>query len=210
MMTQALRSRIVGIVDYQAGNIQSVDNAIAYLGARTRRVHREADLAACSHLVLPGVGAFGFCAEKLRASELTAHIRRWAVEEKRPMLGICVGMQLLADASEESPGVAGLGWIGGPVTRLRAMTGIRVPHVGWNAVRFDEDFGDFGSGTAADFYFDHSFAYGRPTDGNTVGRCDHGVDFSAIVRQDNIIAAQFHPEKSQTAGMRFLSGFLRQ
>lgn len=200
----------VGIVDYQAGNIQSVENALAYLGARTLRVRAAGDLAACSHVVLPGVGAFGFCAQQLRASGLVEPLHRWAMEERRPLLGICVGMQLLAGGSEESPDVAGLDWIGGAVRLLPPATGVRVPHVGWNEVEFEQGFGDFAAGASADFYFDHSYAYHEPRDGATVGACSHGARFSAIVRRENITAAQFHPEKSQGSGMRFLGGFLRQ
>ena len=125
-------NRVVGIVDYEAGNVRSIDNAFAYLGARTVRVRGEQDLAECSHLVLPGVGAFGFCAERLLASGLTDRLQHWALIERRPLLGICVGMQLLADGSEESPHAPGLGWIGGAVRKLAATPGIRVPHVGWN------------------------------------------------------------------------------
>jgi len=204
------RGRIVGIVDYRAGNIQSIENALSHLGARVRRVVREADIDGCTHLVLPGVGAFGFCADRLNASGLIESVRRWALEQHRPLLGICVGMQLLADGSEESPGSAGLGWVGGAVRGIAAAEGIRVPHVGWNTVEFAVTCGDFQPGTGADFYFDHSFAWVAPEHGEVVGHCTHGVRFCAVVQRENILAAQFHPEKSQNAGLRFLGGFLRQ
>jgi imidazole glycerol-phosphate synthase subunit HisH len=209
-VSHSARNELVGIVEYQAGNTQSIQNAFMHLGARTVRVHAAADLTGCSHLVLPGVGAFGFCAEQLHASGLLASLSRWALDERRPLLGICVGMQLLASSSEESAGVPGLGWVGGVVRRIAPAGSIRVPHVGWNTVEIEGELGEFPAGSRADFYFDHSYAYHDAPPGATLGRCLHGTSFSAIVRSGNITAAQFHPEKSQSVGLRFLRAFLRQ
>lgn len=200
----------VGLIDYQAGNIQSIENAFDHLGARTIRVRTEADIEGATHLLLPGVGAFGFCAERLRATGLVDRLRSWALEERRPMLGICVGMQLMADVGEEMGLQQGLGWIGGSVTKLRSLDrSVRVPHVGWNEAQFTEPFGDFASGDRVDFYFDHSFAYREPVHGRAIATCTHGEEFCALVRRGNLVAAQFHPEKSQEAGLRFLSGFMQ-
>jgi glutamine amidotransferase len=204
------RNRTVGIVDYQAGNIHSIANALSFLDVRTRRVQSTADLIGCSHLILPGVGAFGFCADRLNASGLSEGLQRWAFDDKRPLLGICVGMQLLADGSDESPGALGLGWLGGTVELIPTAAGIHVPHVGWNTVEFDQSFGDLVVGACADFYFDHSYSYHPAGSEIVVARCKHGSDFCVVARQENITAAQFHPEKSQSAGMRFLRGFLVQ
>lgn len=207
-MTTSAQQRVVGVVDYQAGNIQSIENAFLHVGAKVVRVRSSVELEECTHVVLPGVGAFGFCAEHLTASGLLSHLRRWVFDDRRPLLGICVGMQMCGDSSEESPGVAGLGWIGGEIRRIPVLPEVRVPHVGWNAVQFERTYGSFGAGDAADFYFDHSFAYHEPTMGRTVGSCMHGVRFSAIIERDNVTAVQFHPEKSQAAGLRFLEAFL--
>lgn len=199
----------VGLVDYQAGNLHSLGNAFELLGARVSLVADAAAFSACSHLVLPGVGAFGFCADRLRDSGMVASLRDWALVQGRPLLGICVGMQLLADDSDESPGAAGLGWLGGRVTRLRpAVRDVRVPHVGWNSVAFDAEIGDFKVGSSADFYFDHSYACGAPVRGKLVAHCHHGRVFGAAWRLANTLACQFHPEKSQSAGLRFLRGFI--
>ena len=203
-------SALVGIVDYGAGNLQSIENAFSHVGARTRRLSVAADVASCSHLVLPGVGAFGFCGSRLAASGLLEALHRWAREDKRPLLGICVGMQLLADRSDESLDAAGLGWIGGDVSLLPSSEHVRVPHVGWNLVVFEHDYGVFAAGNSADFYFDHSYAYREPRLGVTLGYCTHGVRFSAVVQRENLTASQFHPEKSQSAGLRFLNSFLLQ
>ena len=203
------RDAMVGIVDYQAGNIHSVENAFDHLGARTMRVRHEADLHRISHVVLPGVGAFAHCARQLDASGLIPSLDQAVRVEGKPMLGICVGMQLLADHGEELEGHAGLGWVGGRVRALPPRAPLtRVPHVGWNEVTFEDDFGGYRTGDSADFYFDHSFAYHDPTHGQVLGSCEHGTRFAAIVRNANIVAAQFHPEKSQSAGLRFLESFL--
>lgn len=201
--------RLVGIVDYRSGNILSIENAFLHLGARVTLIRTETEIAPVTHLILPGVGAFGHCAEKLAATGLIEPLRRATFDEKKPLLGICVGMQLLADHGEEAGGHDGLGWVGGRVGAMHAPSPeIRIPHVGWNDVRFEEDFGAFRAGDSPDFYFDHSFAYSSPRRGRVIGSCDHGGRFAAIVRDGNIVAAQFHPEKSQASGMRFLTGFL--
>lgn len=209
MIPRPVPGRRVGIVDYLAGNLRSITNAFEFLGADVVRVHQPAEADHLTHLVLPGVGAFGFCAERLAKSGLMGAIENWAFDLQRPILGICVGMQLLADASEESPTVPGLGWIGGHVRLIPAVDGlVRVPHVGWNTVTFEASCGEYKAGDQADFYFDHSFAFVAPGRGITVASCEHAIRFSAIVRRDNIVAAQFHPEKSQACGIRFLRGFL--
>ena len=200
----------VGIVDYKAGNIQSIENAFLHLGARVVRVVSEEDLVDCTHLVLPGVGSFGFCADNLRMSDLIGSLEFWTFDKNRPLLGICVGMQLLSDGSEESPEKLGLGWLGGDVKAILPSSRICVPHVGWNTVSFEHAYGTLLAGQEKDFYFDHSFAYHNPRYGKTIGFCHHGVSFSAIIERDNITVTQFHPEKSQQAGLEFIKNFLER
>jgi imidazole glycerol-phosphate synthase subunit HisH len=201
--------RSVGIIDYRAGNIRSIENAFSHLGVRVQIVKSSEQFGELSHLVLPGVGAFGYCAEMLHASGMLGAIEEWCIAQARPLLGICVGMQLMARMGYELGEHDGLDWIGGDVVPMAANPPlVRIPHVGWNEVTFDVSFGDTPKGTAADFYFDHSYALYKPTKGEVVGTCVHGEPFVAIAQKQNIVAAQFHPEKSQDAGLRFLRNFL--
>jgi len=200
--------RVVGIVDYRAGNVRSIANAFDHLGCDVEIVTRDADLGPVTHLVLPGVGAFGHCAENLRASGLLHSIAHWALEAKRPLLGICVGMQLLAETGEELGEHEGLGWIRGRVRRLPVAEGVRLPHVGWNTVRFVKAVAGYAAGQTEDFYFDHTYGFFCDDPADVAAECTHGATFAAAVRHANILAVQFHPEKSQEAGLRFLAGFL--
>lgn len=200
---------IVGLVNYGAGNMQSLANAVEHVGAQVRILTVGSQLDEVTHVILPGVGAFGFCADRLRASGFLPALSNWALVQQRPLLGICVGMQLLADGSEELGEQKGLGWLGGKVQKLvSTRLDVRVPHVGWNEVHFQNNFGECVRGSAPDFYFDHSYAYMAPVHGTILGTCEHGRKFCAVVRHNNIIGAQFHPEKSQAAGLRFLRAFL--
>lgn len=202
-------SPIVGVIDYGAGNLKSIVNSFDYLGAAVRRVGKGDTIDNVTHLVLPGVGAFGYCSHMLTSSGLIDVLTRWALVERKPTLGICVGMQLMTDSSDELGMHFGLGWCSGEVRKLGSGDAkVRVPHVGWNDVIFDVEFGEFKSGDSADFYFDHSYALKTPAFGQRVASCTHGESFCAVVRRDNVVAAQFHPEKSQAAGMRFLRSFL--
>ena len=201
---------VVGIVDYSSGNIRSVINAVESVGSKTKLIKTPDQLKDCSHLILPGVGAFGYCADQLRASGMLPALENWVFQESKPLLGICVGMQLMASFSEEQGIHEGLSWIGGSVKKLEKCleSNVRVPHVGWNDVVFKEGFGQIKSGEVIAFYFDHSFAYQNPELGKELAFCWHGCQFTAVIKRENIVAVQFHPEKSQSAGMKFLKSFL--
>jgi glutamine amidotransferase len=202
-------SSVTGIINYGAGNIRSIENAVYELGSQVELVSTADQLGVCTHLILPGVGSFGFCADKFRSSDLLAAVENWALVDEKPLLGICVGMQLLYSSSEESPTAKGLDWLGGTVNQMQPHPPTtRVPHVGWNTVSFTSDFGSFKAGSAADFYFDHSFSCASPAKGDVIGICNHGDNFVAVAAHKNIVAAQFHPEKSQEAGLAFLKAFL--
>lgn len=199
----------VGLIDYHAGNIRSLETAFEYLGAKTQLLNTVADTTAFTHLVLPGVGAFAFCLGRLKASGMLPMIEEWAFVREKPILGICVGMQLLADSSDEMGSHVGLGWMGGQVKKLQSDDPkVRIPHVGWNTVLFKQDFGEYRQDMQRDFYFDHSHAYYSSTEDEILATVNHGQTFCAAIRRKNLVAVQFHPEKSQSAGMDFLQSFL--
>jgi glutamine amidotransferase len=200
----------VSIVDYGMGNIRSVANAFEALGAETTIVADPDLVQHAERLVLPGVGAFGDGMDKLRRGGWVDELEEAVLRRGTLFLGLCVGMQLLASRGSEHGDHAGLGWVPGSVTRLEpADPDCRVPHVAWNDVVFKKSNGLYnGLGESADFYFVHSFAL-WPDDTDVVsGFCDHGGEFPASVEVENIYATQFHPEKSQKAGMTVLRNFL--
>ena len=200
---------MIVIVNYGLGNVQAIANIYKSKNVPVSIASTAEALRGADHIILPGVGAFGYCAERLRGSGFLPALTDWTLVQRRPILGICVGMQLLADTSEELGEQQGLGWLGGKVQKLVSTRAeVRIPHVGWNEVSFQDDFGECARGSAPDFYFDHSYAYMVPVHGTVLGTCEHGQTFCAAVRHHNILGVQFHPEKSQEAGRRFLRAFL--
>ncbi|HZV58569.1 MAG TPA: imidazole glycerol phosphate synthase subunit HisH [Sphingobium sp.] len=198
----------IALIDYGAGNLRSVHNALRAAGAD--RVSVTADPEAvrrASRVVLPGVGAFRACIEPLRAIPGMVEAMHEAVfDAGRPFLGICVGMQLLADAGEEFGTHAGLGWIPGTVRRIqRADPAIKIPHMGWNDVILPRANPLLVPGEA---YFLHSYQFEAADPAHVLATTDHGGPLVAAVGRDNIIGVQFHPEKSQAYGLAFLSRFL--
>lgn len=198
------------IIDYGKGNLRSVFNAVEALGAEAGIVNRPADLSRFTHAILPGVGAFGEAMAALRNDGWIDALNQHAMVEKKPFLGICLGMQLIAEKGTEHGDHEGLGWIKGTVTRLQGSQEVRIPHIGWNDVElagspmlYD------GMQSGSDFYFVHSYAL-QPTDESCVtGWCHHGAKFVASIEAGNIHATQFHPEKSQKAGLHILKNFIR-
>lgn len=196
----------VAIVDYGAGNIHSVASAIRRLGYGVQLAAARDALESADAIVLPGVGAFGPAIGRLRDRGLDAAI--WdAVARGRPLLGICLGMQLLADSSEEDGEHTGLGLVPGRVVHLRATEGIRVPHVGWQDVRVRIDAPLFRrTPSGSHFFFDHSFHF-ECADDVRAAVCEYGTEVTAAVQRGNVFGVQFHPEKSQTSGLRLLRSF---
>jgi len=200
----------VAIVDYGLGNLRSVAGAVEHLGHAARITAEPAELRDAAKLILPGVGAFGDGMAKLRARGLDEALTREVVEGGKPLLGICLGFQLLAEASEEFGEHQGLGWIAGRVTRLRPDdASLPVPHVGWNElhqVRPSRLFAGIADGAL--FYFVHSYRLAPRAGGLAVGETDYGGRFVAAIERDNILGTQFHPEKSQKDGLAVLGNFL--
>jgi glutamine amidotransferase/cyclase len=199
---------MISLLDYGAGNVRSLRNAVARLGYEVTDVRSPEDIFAAERLLFPGVGAFGAAMGRLREQGFVEALRDYLLAD-RPFLGICIGLQCLFEGSDESPGVAGLGVIPGRVGRFPAGD-LAVPHMGWNGLRVHRD-SELLAGLAADrFYFVHSYC-ARPGAENAdwvLAESDYGQPFVAAVQQGQVIALQFHPEKSGTAGLELLKRFL--
>ncbi len=200
----------VTLVDYGAGNLRSVANALRAIGIEPKIASKPSEVGDASHLVVPGVGHFGDCMEQLRGRGFEAPIREWFTAGK-PFLGICVGYQILFDSSEEAPGVRGLGLVPGVVRRFADVPGLKVPHMGWNsAVPLTPESANWaGLGDEPYFYFVHSY-FPEPADPSLIAaRTCYGSDtFAAAIERPNLLACQWHPEKSQDAGLRMMRNFL--
>ena len=201
----------LGIIDYGGGNLQSVRNAVRALGHEPVLVESSAELESVSAVIFPGQGAFADSMSALTAQGLTDPLREWIAGD-RPFFGICIGYQVLFESGEENPGVQGLAVFPGEVVRFPNEPGLKVPHMGWNQVRPTHP-GDpmwDGLGDLPHFYFVHSY-YPRPQQAEVVaGTTEYaGIEFAAAVQRGRLFATQFHPEKSQAAGLRLLGNFLR-
>jgi imidazole glycerol-phosphate synthase subunit HisH len=198
---------MIGIVDYGMGNLRSLRNALDYVGLEVEVVSDAAALASYSHLILPGVGAFGKAMENLRAGAFIEPLRAHAGAGK-PLLGICLGMQLLASRSYEFGDHEGLDLVPGRVVPFEASEAFPVPHVGWNNVRFGKRHPAFANAkTGVDYYFVHSFHFVADNPADVVATSDYGPEFTAIVGRGSVVGSQFHPEKSQAGGLGLLEGF---
>jgi glutamine amidotransferase len=195
---------VIAIVDYGMGNKRSVEKALEHVGAQPLVTADHDEVRAADAVILPGVGAFPEAMRRLRASGLDAVVRERAAAGV-PLLGICLGMQLLFETSTEHEGATGLGLLPGEVSALKAP---KLPHIGWNEVRFARESPLIAAlGEAAAFYHVHSFVC-RPLDSDdVVGYGEYGEHFASIVQRDNVMGAQFHPEKSSRDGLTLLSHF---
>lgn len=200
----------VSLIDYGAGNLRSVANALRAIGVEPEITSGPGIPEGTTHLVLPGVGSFGDCMDELSKRGLIEPIRQWVLDGK-PYLGICLGYQILFEWSEETPGVAGLGVLPGQVKRFTDQPGVKVPHMGWNSVvpRRAESGSWQGLGPEPYFYYVHSYFPVPADDSIIAAETEYGGEkFAAAVERPNLLACQYHPEKSQEAGLRLIRNFL--
>lgn len=199
---------MVAIIDYDAGNIRSVEKAVRYLGKEVTVTSEPEEILAADRVILPGVGAFGDAMKRLHAMGLVEVIRQVA-DRGTPFLGICLGLQLLFEKSEESPGVPGLGLLQGEILRLPELPGLKVPHIGWNSLKYPNP-GWLFRGIPEDsyVYFVHSYYLKAQDEGIVTATTEYGTLVHASVESGNLFACQFHPEKSSETGLTILENFL--
>lgn len=200
---------MIAIIDYGMGNIHSVQKALESLGAKTKVASRPKDIEDSSKAVLPGVGAFDDAMKELKRRNLVEALLRH-IKRKKAFLGICLGMQLLFEESQEARGTAGLGILKGEVKRFPGKKGLKVPHMGWNGLKIKNRACPLLKGVAANsyVYFCHSY-YPQPDDKRVVAAtAEYGSDFASVVWKENVYGVQFHPEKSQSAGLKMLGNFI--
>jgi glutamine amidotransferase len=197
------------IIDYGVGNTHSVSNAIKFLGYKNLKISNNEELIKnADALILPGVGAFEEAIGNLKALNLHHLLNEEVLVNKKPILGICVGMQMLANGSEENGWHDGLGWINGKVVKLDLPKGYAIPHVGWNDIITEGKPKSFEkTSEKPNFYFDHSFHFVADNPQHVIASCDYGTKITAAVQKENVVGVQFHPEKSHTSGLKFFRGF---
>ncbi len=199
---------MIGIIDYGAGNIKSVEKAVELLGEKAVISSDPEVIVNADKVILPGVGSFGTAMENLRNRGLEEAIGE-VVKKETPLLGICLGLQMLFESSEETPGVKGLSLLKGRIVKIPPADGLKIPHMGWNSLEFPKKSRLFGHFEKSPYvYFVHSY-YLQAEDFEDVSAITHyGVDIHAAVEHGNIFACQFHPEKSSAAGLSILKKFI--
>lgn len=199
---------MIAILDYDAGNIKSVEKALAFLGADAKITKDRDEILSSEKVILPGVGSFGDAMRKLKEYNLDKAIYD-VVDKKIPFLGICLGLQLLYESSDETPGVMGLGLLKGTINRIPEKENLKIPHMGWNSLDIKEGASLFkGIDNHSYVYFVHSY-YLKATEEETVAATtNYSTLIHASVEKDNIFACQFHPEKSSDVGLKILENFI--
>lgn len=200
---------MIAIIDYDAGNIKSVEKAFQFLGEKTVLSRDRDEILAADKVVLPGVGSFGDAMQKLKDYKLVNTIYD-VVDNKTPFLGICLGLQLLFESSDETPGVNGLGILPGDIVKIPDKEGFKIPHIGWNSLELVNDGRLFaGIDEQSYVYFVHSYYLKAREEQMVKAKTDYVADIHASVEKDNVFACQFHPEKSGDVGLKILENFAR-
>ena len=199
---------MIAIIDYDAGNVKSVEKALQFLGQEAVLTREKEILLKADKVILPVVGSFGNAMEKLHQYGLVDVIYQ-IVEKGTPFLGICLGLQLMFESSEESPGVKGLGLLKGRIVRIPEADGLKVPQIGWNDLRFPKESRLFKGFSGGEYvYFVHSYYLQAEDENDVAATTEYGVHIHAAVERGNVFACQFHPEKSADVGLQILKNFV--
>ena len=196
----------IGIINYKVGNIYSIKKSFEYLGCQVDILEDINNLKNIKYIILPGVGSYGYCVKNLLKKVYLPDFKKKIYKDRIPLLCICVGMQMLGNISEENLDVEGLKFYDFNVFRMKEKKTFKLPHVGWNDVILKRNLGDFKKNHKYDFYFDHSYIIKKNK--FCIGSTEHSEKFCSIIQNKNVLACQFHPEKSQENGIRFLKTFL--
>ena len=200
---------MIAIIDYDAGNLRSVEKALASLGEETVITRNFKEILNADKVILPGVGSFGDAMAQLKKYELDKVVHEVA-EKKTPFLGICLGLQLLFESSEETPGVEGLHLLDGHILRIPEAEGLKIPHIGWNSLDFPNKGRLFEAIAEQSYvYFVHSYYLKAAEESIVTATTEYGTHIHASVEKENIFACQFHPEKSSTVGLQILKNFAK-
>ena len=208
-MRKVLGGKMITVVNLGISNLSSVLNALKYLGLDFCVSSQKEDISKSSHIILPGVGTFGEGMSQLKQKGLVDVLKDEVLNKKKPIIGICLGMQLLFETSEETVGINGLGLLAGNVIRLPKSDKYTIPRIGWAESVFTKDFLGFNKKDTADFYYIHSF-YCDPVNKNITSIIDEEGKIACAVQENNVFGCQFHPEKSHKAGLRLLTQFSQE
>ncbi|MBQ6361648.1 MAG: imidazole glycerol phosphate synthase subunit HisH [Lachnospiraceae bacterium] len=199
---------MIAIIDYDAGNLNSAYKALVHLGKEPVITREKDSILAADHIILPGVGAFGEAMKQLRAFGIPEVLRE-AVGRGIPLMGICLGMQLLFDDSEESPGASGLGIVQGSIVKIPAADGLKIPHMGWNSLEKQKESRLLdGLADGTEVYFVHSYYLEPGKEEIVAARTEYGTSMAVAVESGNVFGCQFHPEKSGSRGLKILENFV--
>ena len=200
---------MIGVIDYGAGNLRSVCNSLKKLSVNSTLIRSPEDIKDISSIIFPGVGSFGDSSEQLKKQRLFDPIKSW-LKEDRPFLGICIGFQMLFEKSDESPNSDGFGIIRGKVVRFPEENLLKVPHMGWNEIKFENSSDPIWQGikTSTHFYFVHSYYFKIKEKNRVYANTNYNHKIPAVIAKDNYVGVQFHPEKSSFSGQKLISNWL--